>query len=269
MKGRNWNRKGNFMKKCKKIFWGVFFIVAAVLIVAGNFWDIAVLDILILLGMMVLLIEGILHGNFALILFPAAIVFIRYKERLGLYGISPWSILAAALFGSIGLSVLFPNRKWFHISDKRFHRSRFCYRGSHGGGAAMAEEVGNENGRGAAEEEIVEGKVLRLENDFGDTVKYISSKALSEVHMDNSFGNMVVYFNNAELMNHHAKVHVHTSFGNVVLHVPASWKVKIHGNTTFSRIEEKGQCNPEGENILEVRGDVSFGALQIKYIENI
>lgn len=257
------------MKKCKKIFWGVFFIVAAVLFVAGNFWDIAVLDILILLGMAVLLIEGILHRNFALILFPIAIVFIRNKARLGLPEISPWSILAAALFGSIGLSVLFPDKRWFHISNKRFHRSRSCYRSSHGGGAAMAEEVGNENGGGAAAEEIVDGEVLQLENDFGDTVKYISSQTLSEIHMDNSFGNMVVYFNNAKLMNHNAKAYVHTSFGNAVLHVPASWKVKINGDTAFSRIEEIGQCNPEGENVLEVTGNVSFGVLQIKYIENI
>lgn len=89
--------------------------MAAVLIVAGNFWDINVLDILILLGMAVLLIEGILHRNFALILFPIAIVFIRNKARLGLPEISPWSILAAALFGSIGLSVLFPDRRWFPV----------------------------------------------------------------------------------------------------------------------------------------------------------
>ena len=59
------------------------------------------------------------------------------------------------------------------------------------------------------------------------------------------------------------------SFGNAVLHVPASWKVKINGDTAFSRIEEIGQCNPEGENVLEVIGNVSFGALQIKYIKNI
>ena len=257
------------MKKCKKIFWGVFFIVAAVLIVAGNFWDINVLDILILLGMAVLLIEGILHRNFALILFPIAIVFIRNKAWLGLPEISPWSILAAALFGSIGLSVLFPDRRWFPVSNKRFCRSRSRYRGSHGGGAAMAEEAVNENRGGAAADDVVYGEVLQLENDFGDTVKYISSKALSEIYMDNSFGNMVVYFNNAKMMNHNAKVYVHTSFGNAVLHVPASWKVKINGDTAFSRIEEIGQCNPEGENVLEVIGNVSFGALQIKYIKNI
>lgn len=133
----------------------------------------------------------------------------------------------------------------------------------------MAEEAVNENRGGAAADDVVYGEVLQLENDFGDTVKYISSKSLSEIYMDNSFGNMVVYFNNAKMMNHNAKVYVHTSFGNAVLHVPASWKVKINGDTAFSRIEEIGQCNPEGENVLEVIGNVSFGALQIKYIKNI
>lgn len=239
------------MKKAKKILWGILFLLAAVLLIAGNFFEIQVSDILIMMAMGIFLVEGIMHRNFALILFPIAIVLIINRDRLGIPKLSSWSVLAAALFGSIGLRVLFPHWgvHWGKMVD-----------GMSGGW--------NERGGGIAEEIVQEGdgEKIRLENSFGDTVKYFNGKMPKEVRLDNSFGSMSVYFDNAVMQDHKARVRVDSAFGSIVLYIPAAWKVVLQRNAAFGSIKETGKCNTEGENVLEIKAQASFGEIKIKYI---
>lgn len=244
------------MKRGKKIFWGLFFLVAAALLIAGNFWQLPVLDVLVLLVLAVIFVEGIIHRNFSLILFPIAFAVILNSERLGMGEINAWSVLAAALLGSIGLSVLFPRRGRFKkvVQDE------------------SGEMVWGKSGEPARheQEEVVrnesEGDSIRMENTFGNTVKYVTSMALGEVRLGNTFGNMTVYFTNAVLKDHTAHVRMDTCFGNVILYIPASWNVKMRGDTAFGSIKEKGQCNPNSEDILEIRAGASFGCIEIRYV---
>ena len=244
------------MKSGKKIFWGLFFLVAAALLIAGNFWKLPVLDVLLLLVLAVIFVEGIIHRNFPLILFPIAFAVILNSERLGIGEINVWSVLAAALLGSIGLSVLFPRRG----------RSKKVVQDESG------EMVWGKSGEMAHDEseEVIqnesEGDSIRMENTFGNTVKYVTSMALGDVRLQNAFGNMTVYFNNAALKDHTAYVRMDTCFGNVILYIPASWNVKMRGDTAFGSIKEKGQCDPEGKDFLEIRAEADFGNIEIRYI---
>lgn len=244
------------MRRTKKILWGLGFLLAAALIIVGNFYDIPVSDILIMAAMAVLLIEGITRRYFALILFPVAILLIVNSERLGIAQISPWSILLAALLGSIGLNVLFPRcgRHW----------------GIHG---RISENDGGINGkggqRGYSTEEYVQadaGGEVRLENNFGETVKYLTGGMLEQVRLENNFGSMSVYFDNAVLKNHTACVRAECNFGKMVLYIPSSWNVVRKGSTALGNIREKGSCNPHGEDTLDLRAEASFGEIVICYV---
>ena len=236
--------------RTKKILWGLAFLLAAVLLIAGNFYDIRVSDLLIMLAMVIFLVEGIIHRNFALILFPIAIALIINRERLGIPEISSWSILAAALFGSIGLSVLFPRKHWKNMFGNSMS----------GGWKEKCEGIS---------EEIVQegsGEKVHLENAFGDTAKYFSGVMPRKVHIENSFGNMSVYFDNAVMKDHETRVHAECSFGNMTLYVPAAWKVVLKWNSAFGSVKETGQCDPEGADILEIKAEASFGEIRIRYI---
>ncbi|MCM1216390.1 MAG: hypothetical protein NC331_02520 [Lachnospiraceae bacterium] len=242
-------------RKTKKILWGLAFLLAAALIIAGNFFDIRVSDILIMLAMVVLLAEGIIRRRYVLILFPIAIMVIINSDRLGISRISPWSILAAALLGSIGLHVLFPHRgrHWRihgHISDND------------------AETDGSGWYKRNTEEFVQAGPAgeVRLENNFGETVKYLTGGMLESVRLENNFGCMSVYFDSAELKDHTACVRAESNFGKMTLYIPAAWNVVIKGETAFGSIREKGQCDPAGVETLEVRAEVSFGEIEIRYI---
>lgn len=239
------------MKKTRKILWGLALLAAAALVIAGNFYDIRVLDILIMLLMAFFLIKGIARRNFMLILFPAAILLIINSDRLGISVISPWSILAAALLGSIGLNVLFPKsgRHWV----------KYGHVGTHEGGGQY----------GKNPREFVQadpgGKVY-LGNHFGEAVKYLTGGMLEQVRLENHFGSMSVYFDNAELRNHTARVYAESNFGNMVLYIPATWNVVLLAEKTFGSVRERGQCDPHGENRLEVSAEVSFGEIELRYI---
>ena len=250
------------MKNAKKILWGLGFLLAAILLIAGNFYDINASDILIMLAMVIFLTEGIIHRNFALILFPVAIVLIINSDRLGIPELSPWSVLAAALFGSIGLSVLFPHR------GRHWKKLRSVHRNYFGSGVNRVDGTQSEKCERRGEELVhadSEGEVC-LENAFGETTKYLNGELSGQVRLMNSFGSMLVYFDNAVLKEHTASVRAESSFGNMVLYIPAAWNVVIFGDAAFGNITEKGQCNHDSVDTLEIRAQATFGEIKIRYV---
>ena len=100
--------------KNNKIFWGVFFILAAVYVVVsklGMLPDVGTVKILMTAFMICLIIQGIRNVNFYQILLPIACIGCIYDEVLGITALTPWTLLAAALLLSIGLSMLFRGKK--------------------------------------------------------------------------------------------------------------------------------------------------------------
>ena len=94
--------------KSSKVFWGIFFILAAVYVVISKFGilpDIGVFSIILSVFFLWLFVEGIRNVNFWEILFSIAFICIIYDEPLGITALTPWTVLGAAFLGSIGLSL--------------------------------------------------------------------------------------------------------------------------------------------------------------------
>lgn len=236
--------EGKRWKRTKKIFWGVLLLVGAVALLVNKmgflegfgFWSI--LFSVILVGVFV---TGLVKRSFGQILFSLAFLVIVNDELLHLEQITPWPVLGAALLGTIGLNILFPRfGKGTHISVN----GKKC---------------------GKVDSENRDGNRISYENCFGESVKYITGE-VSDVNIESSFGAMQVYFSDAVLKEHRAKVHVEVAFGSAVLYVPSDWQVVLNMDNAFGSTNEKGHCNPSGENALYVSGEVSFGELQIRYI---
>lgn len=233
------------MKNGKKIFWGILFLLAAVAVIAGglgyfegfSFWK-----VLFTIGLIGVLVEGVCYRSFGNILFSLAFIAILYDQQLGIEAITPWPILGAALLGTIGLHILFPN----------IQKSKYI--GKHKSSCRNTED------------DNLDSDNVHFEVNFGEAVKYLTSKELSMAHLECSFGSLNVYFDNALLLNGEADIHAECSFGNLVLYVPSEWKVVVKASTVCGGVEEHGCCNPEGTNTLYIRGEVSFGAMEIYYI---
>ena len=100
-------------KNSGKILWGLFFILAAVYVVVSKLWimpEISVFSVLLTVFFIWLFLNGIRNVNFWEILFSIAFICIIYDDQLGITALTPWTVLGAALLGSIGLSLIFKKR---------------------------------------------------------------------------------------------------------------------------------------------------------------
>ncbi len=237
--------KGEFnftADKGNKVFWGVLFLLGAAaflvsrlgLLEGVGFWS-----ILFSIGLVAILIKNLVRGSWGGILFSLAFLVIVNDKLLKLEAITPWPVLGAALLGTIGLNLLFPG----------VHRNK-SFKLIAGGEHA----VGN----------CVSGEKVFYANAFGSSVKYVTGE-LSQIHLDNAFGTMEVYFVDAVLKDHMANVKIDSAFGKVVLYVPESWQViSEHMETSFgSGLVMEHRNDPGAVDTLYVSGDISFGALVI------
>ncbi len=233
--------------KRKNSFWGIVLLAGAAALLLGklgylpriSFWP-----IVFNIGLLAILIKGIARRKFEQILFPVAFLIIVNDELLGLEAITPWPVLGAALLGNIGLNLLFP----------KFGKGR----GRRPGGRGKGSQKG-------VLEYSQSGDAVSYENTFGDATKYLSG-IVGSVDVENTFGTMQLYFTETLLRNHMAEVDVETSFGSIVIYVPSVWKVVLDVQTAFGSADEKGNCNPFGEDVLYIGGSVNFGSLEIVYV---
>ena len=247
-------------RKLKKVFWGILFLLGALALLLGQlgyleglgFWS--VFFSIVLLG---ILIEGMLTVSFGEILFSLAGLIIVNDELLHLEAITPWTVLGVALLGTIGLNIIFPKRKKWKVY-KGSHWNKVWHGGKNRG--AIGCHVEEDNG------EILSGEDIHYEVSFGDAIKYISGQGISRVFLECSFGNLEVYFNDAVLKDNRADVAVDCSFGSIELYVPSGWKVITNIDNSFGGAEESGYGDPDGENVLYVKGDVSFGHMVIHHV---
>lgn len=233
----------------EKIFWGLFFIFAAVFLIMSNlgfwFWpNIGIYKLIATVFLLSLLIKSVAKVNYTGILFVLAFLCILYDRELHITQLTPWPVLGAALLGSIGCSMLFHGRK----------RSYY---------------YGGEKKSGEEWERIFDEKDesrIFFKNSFGASTKYINTDDLEFAQLECSFGTLKVYFDNAVIQKGNAAIQLDVSFGGVELYIPKSWRVINQVSGIFGGVVEKNQGRPEEMPTLTLMGDIAFGGVTIVYI---
>lgn len=236
------------MKRKKEIVLGLLLVIGAVFILmnkTGFLQDIGLFTIIFTVILVGILIDNLVEKSIGGVLFSLAFLAILYDGPLGIEHLTPWPVLAAALLGTIGLDMIFKKK---HVPVKYDETMKHW---------EHSEQVID-----GTDEEVVECSVS-----FGSAVKYINSTRLKRAFLKSSFGNLSVYFDNAQLENGEAEVQVDVSLGNIELYIPAEWKVILDVNTSFGGVDEKGKHRTAiGDNVLSIKGNVSFGGMEIYYI---
>lgn len=233
------------MKK-KNILWGSLLILTAIFIFVnklGYFEEISLIKIIFTAILIGLMVTSIIHVNFAGILFPAAFICIMFEEEWRITQLTPWPVLAIALLGSIGLSMIFKN---YHIPLCHYDRSK-----NDGFNEVIEESDSN----------FVDCFVS-----FGSSIKYINSDNFERANIKCSFGAMKVYFDNANIISDKADIFLDVSFSGVELYIPKTWNVIKQSNTTFGAVEEKNRKLDLNGPKVTLRGTVSFSGVEIFYI---
>jgi hypothetical protein len=230
----------------RKIFWGLFFIVAGIFVMLDQFYsytNITLFNLLLTIFIAAMLIKSLLRINFPGILFSLAFLCIIYSEPLHLENITPIPVLLTALLGSIGLSILF-NRHCFNGK---------CYVGSNN---EHFSEVIND----------VDDNEVNFSVNCGSSVKYINSEDFKVANLRCHFGAMEVYFDNAKIKDDNATINVDVSFSGIELYIPREWKIVNKIDVTLGAVEQKNNTQAKFEKTVTLTGRVSLGAVEIFYI---
>ena len=234
--------------KFKNVIWGIFFVIAGIVIIAnqlGGFIDVSLLSLALTFLLMPMIILSLISLNFIGIFFPMAILGIIWAEQLNITAITPWPILAAATLLTLGFSIIFKRPGIFLIGNLK--------------------DVPNTGFDDSIIDED-DNSIINVNVRFGSSIKYVNSKDFKRGNLNCSFGALTVYFDNATLNEKGAIVNIDASFSGVELYIPKNWEV-IHGtNATLGGIEEKNRNTPDGKNKLTITGNVSFAGIEITYI---
>lgn len=240
----------NNKSSMNKLFWGLMFLLGAAALVLNRldiwptFYHISLMDIILTLFFVWIFLVGIRHHNFFGMLFGLALIAIQYDELLHITAITPWTLLGATLLAAIGLTIIFP-----HKHSKVIGHNGFTFVDS-------GKKVFNE----------ADGEILYFKNSFGSTTKYVNTDALVNATLQNSFGEMKVYFDNAVIKNGVADINLEVSFGEATLYIPKTWNVENHTKCSFGSFTEENASQSQGCPTLRVYGEIAFGDAKIIYI---
>lgn len=243
-------------RKAERIFWGIFLIAAAVILVINKmglfegmqigFWQMFFAAICLIVG-----IKSIIKLNMTGILFSVAFILIIFAEKLGIAALSPWTILLAATLLSIGFTMIFgkkhrkERKKWYEEKDFITHDED--YKENFDTIDQMVDEV------------------FDCDVSFGSSIKYINSDNFKRGDFRCNVGALKVYFDNAHIENE-AVLNVDVRFSGVELYIPKEWDVIINVSDSFSGIEEKNRNASSGTPVLKIEGDISFSGMTIIYV---
>lgn len=242
-------------RKSKSIFWGVFLLAAAAFILVGGlgyFGDISAWTISFAILLFAWFVESLFSSSWGGMLFSLAFGAILFDEALGIEAITPWPVLGAALLGTIGLNMIFKKKQ------------QNCF-----GSDTYVKHHGNTtttSANGMVDTQVEEEELFRCEVTFGSSVKYVNSKSLRLAHLENAFGSLMVYFDNAQLCDGTAIAEIDNAFGKMTLYIPMEWDTRVEVTKSFGNVTEVGRPTGESGNVLIIKGESAFGQLEIQYI---
>ena len=232
------------MKK-EKVFWGILFVLMGVFLIIsklGYFPNVNIISLLLTAFLVAVIVKSLVPLNFAGVLFPIAFISIIYDKELGITNITPWTVLIAALLGSIGLSMI------FHKHNKYVNF-----------------KFDSEDGKFETID-VEDESHVKVKNSFSSSVKYINTDSFEQADFNCSFGAMKVYFDKAIMRNDNAIVRINASFSGIELFIPKTWNVEDKTNVVLGSINEKNRNNQVTTNTLTLVGDIKFSGVEIIYI---
>jgi len=235
--------------KMSKWFWGIGFIVAAVLILldgtglllplSHSLGGVSILSVFLGLLLVAFIITRLIKGRVASIFFPLAFLFLLFEKNLAFVCrwptnlINNWLVLLIALLLTIGVAILFP----------RGGRRRIAYRT-----VSRFETYGNQ-----------------AECSLGASTVYVDCATMSPCNIENSLGSCRVHFENPNMYAGSGVLYVENNLGSMVIYVPSSWEVKASVENNLGSVSIPPSPVTGGPE-LSIRGENNLGSLTIKYI---
>lgn len=229
----------------KNIFWGLLLILGAVGLVIGKLGflsDFNPFSLGFSVILITIIIDSLFRLNYAGILFSMAFLCIIYDKQLGITELTPWTVLIAALFGSIGLSMIFPKKNKFFDKKMQWNVEE--------GESINIEDEGN----------------IKISAAFSGGAKYINTDKFVSADISCKYSGLEIYFDNAVMAEDKAIIRLNVSFSGLELYIPRSWRVENRTNVFLGGVENKKYEEKVYTNTLILTGDIRLSGVEIHYI---
>lgn len=243
------------MKK-QRWFWGILFLVAAVLLIGSqlhwfvypfNFWN-----LLLTLILIVVFLKSLQALSMTGIVFSLAFLLLLYQQLLGL-SLSFWTILFAALLIDIGLSLIIGP----YLHRRHFRKILRIFDG-------QSDQIVKDQTK---DDDLDDGETINLTGRFNSTVKYIHAKNLKTVNISTHFSDISVYFEQVASSNGQIEVYFDSAASNIDLYIPQGWQVINELSPLMSNVESEPAADATiitGQIRLE--GEMRASNLEIHYL---
>ncbi|MEA5003777.1 MAG: hypothetical protein VB081_09785, partial [Christensenella sp.] len=239
-------------------FWGIFFILATVVLIASQLVPFGNMGFWPLLGAILLIaviVQCIMHRGAWGIFVPLALLYMIFQGPLALPYLEPWILIVAGILLTIGFGILFYKRPRY---DDHFSHSH-CSHGHHSHGSHHRE--------GTISEDMQNENRPSINVSFSGTTRYLQADALEYAHLSCSFGSLEVYFDKVTVSPNGAEIYVDCKFGSIELYVPRNWKILNSTHTGMGGLNFTGTPHhDEASPNVTLSGNVSMAGIEIHYI---
>lgn len=238
--------------KRENMFWGLFFILAALFMLIGKldfFEGLSFFKIFATLLLIGWFGHSLAKRDYGGILFSVAFLCILYDNFLGIEELTPWPVLGAAMFGSIGLSMIF---KKPHDNYNNYHSN------------TDNPYVERPDSHYEHVEETRDSQ-FSFSTTFSSHIKYVRSDNFKKADIHTTFGATKIYFDDSMIQDGNATISLDVNFAGVELFIPKTWNVINHTSCAFGAVEEKNRNCSTGTPTVTLLGNIAFGGVTIIY----
>jgi transcriptional regulator with XRE-family HTH domain len=154
-----------------------------------------------------------------------------------------WSIIWPSLLILLGLAIIFRA-----FRPRRHKWKEYCT-----GDGSQSVDYSEEDG------------FINYDCSFCDENRKLILDELSGGDVDLSFGKCVVDLTEVKRVKNGAVLDIDVSFGSCDLIVPRTFKVLVRSDKAFGSVQTFGSADSDASEVLAVKGDVSFGNLNVRY----
>jgi Predicted membrane protein (DUF2154). len=252
------------MKRNRNWFWGLFFIVGALILFSsaiGWSFGLSLWQWFVVIFMSSIILKSIPRLEFFGIIMPLPFIYLAISQYLpeAYQRLNIFTLIVVAVFLSIGLSILF---------RKKRHYNFWSCDGISGSSRRRSWDDDDDDW----DDEIditFEKKQKTSEDDvsasvtFGDGTKYVYSKNLDRGHFDCTFGQLKVYFDEAVLAESGAEIVVNCNFGVIELYFPREWWIINDLTSTLGAVTDYSHHTKEVRPKVHLRGSATFSEIKI------
>lgn len=227
-------------------FWGVFFVLAAVFVIASQVTSFAQLGFWSILAAVVLaavFIQSLIYLNYFGVFLSLAVAYWIFQQPLHLFIISPWLLILSAILISIG----------FHIIFRKRSKNQYVKRHESNEYHTM-EEIDDNN--------------PHVKVSLGACSKYLHADNLKSGQFYCHLGALEVYFDQVQLDPGGVEIYLECNLGSINLYLPKSWRVINKLNSNLGEVKDVSRFSSQADNapVLTITGNVSLGAVEIHYV---